>query len=216
MQENVAFVNSLGRQLVGYWEPPQNRIGPFPAVVFAHDTGSSKDDPLDASIAKALLENGIIPLRFDFTGHGSSEGSLDEATPEQRSDDLLWAIDYALRRPECTGAVGINGSGAGGLVGLMVALTDFRLSALVLRSPKANALMQYTSLISAPTLVIAGSADPEAEACRELYESLKVQKKLAVITGTDGRFENPADYEKMQNETIDWFVQHLVPVEVTV
>ena len=216
MQEKVAFINSRGQQLAGSWELPPGGAGPFPAVVFAHDADSTKDDPIDAAVATALRDGGVIALRFDFTGHGASQGLLEEATPEQQSDDLLWAIDYALLRAECNGVIGINGAGTGSLAGLMVALTDFRLSALVLRSPKADAVMQYASMISAPTLVIAGSADPRVEPCRELYDALKVQKRLAVVTGTDSRFQDPADRDKMLKETIDWFVQHLVPVEISV
>lgn len=215
-QAGIEFENSRGQKLMGYFELPPERSGPFPAVVFAHDAGSGKDDPLDALVAQALLHEGIIALRFDFTGHGSSQGKLEQSTPEQQSDDLLWAIDYALRRSECNGFIGINGAGMGGLAALMVALTDFRFSALVLRSPRADLIMNYAGMITTPALIIASAADPLLGPHKNLYESLKVQKRLAIISDASADFAAEQERHKVVHETVDWFTQHLVPVEVSV
>ncbi|HUU69126.1 MAG TPA: alpha/beta family hydrolase [Planctomycetota bacterium] len=212
----IEFENSRGQKLAGYWELPPDRPGPLPAVVFAHDAGSGKDDPLDALIAQGLVDAGIIPLRFDFTGHGSSRGKLDESTPEQQSDDLLWAIDYALRQAQCNGVIGIHGSGTGGLAALMVALTDFRFSALVLRNPKAGLVMQYAPMITTPALIIAGSDDPLLGPYKNLYGVLKVQKRLAIVSDAAADFAGEQERGKVLRETIDWFTEHLVPVEVSV
>uniref|UniRef100_A0A7V4LDV0 Alpha/beta hydrolase n=1 Tax=Desulfobacca acetoxidans TaxID=60893 RepID=A0A7V4LDV0_9BACT len=216
MRETIFFENSRGFRLSGYWEVPAGRDAIFPVVVFAHDSGSSKDDPLDARVARELLAGGIIPLRFDFTGTVSSDGSPQDASADQWSDDLLWALDYAFRRGECSGSIGIHAAGTGARAALTVALTDLRLSALALRSPRAEAIMPYATMVNIPTLIISGSADPRHEAVVALYNDLRIQKRLAVIENATERYEGANHADKVAEQTVKWFVEHLVPVEVQV
>ena len=84
----------------------------------------------------------------------------------------------------------------------MVALTDFRFSALD-RTPKAG-------------LIIAGSDDPLLGPYKDLYEALRVQKRLVIVSDAGADFAGEQERGKLLRETIDWFAEHLVPVEVSV
>ena len=216
MRETITFVNSRGARLAGYWEVPHGNNGLYPAIVFAHGMGSGKGSPRDEALARELLAGGIISLRFDFTGHGDSEGTIEQATPDQQTDDLLWAIDYAMHRPECSGSIGLNAADTGALPALKAALADLRLSALVLRSHRVDGLLQHASMINIPTLIITGTNDRNQQACKDLYDQLKVQKELAIVTGAGHLFEEPGALEKMVRQSAEWFVEHLVPIEVKV
>ena len=47
-----------------------------PMVVFCHGFGGSKDGPLFELITDSLQRHGVASIRFDFNGHGESEGKF--------------------------------------------------------------------------------------------------------------------------------------------
>lgn len=49
-------------------------------VILMHGIFSSKDYPPMPQIAKALAREGIVSIRFDFDGHGRSEGKMVDMT----------------------------------------------------------------------------------------------------------------------------------------
>ncbi|MBP5521648.1 MAG: hypothetical protein J6X82_04435 [Bacteroidales bacterium] len=54
-----------------------------PMVILMHGIFSSKDyNPMPA-IAKGLAKAGIASVRFDFDGHGKSEGRMEDMTIEK-------------------------------------------------------------------------------------------------------------------------------------
>ncbi|MBT8487180.1 MAG: hypothetical protein KJO43_16505, partial [Phycisphaerae bacterium] len=67
--------------------------GPFPTVIFAHGYESDGRNPRTVPISQRLAKRGIIGVRVNFTGHGRSEGELEEATEEQMASDLRLIVD---------------------------------------------------------------------------------------------------------------------------
>lgn len=62
-----------------------------PAVILLHGFCGYKDQPNIISLAETLAENGIAAIRFDASGFGTSEGSVED---DFRVSNYLLDIDY--------------------------------------------------------------------------------------------------------------------------
>ena len=89
-------------------------------VILMHGIFSSKDyNPMPA-IAKGLAKAGIASLRFDFNGHGTSEGRMQDMTIEKEIADALAVYDYVKTLPYVS-EIGFLGHSQGGVVASMAA-----------------------------------------------------------------------------------------------
>jgi dipeptidyl aminopeptidase/acylaminoacyl peptidase len=70
--------------------------GPHPAVLFCHGFTGTKVEPkrLFLTFARRLLRRGLAVLRFDFGGHGESEGAFHDLTLGGELTDARAAWDY--------------------------------------------------------------------------------------------------------------------------
>ena len=91
-----------------------------PMVILMHGIFSSKDyNPMPA-IAKGLAKSGIASIRFDFNGHGKSEGLMQEMTIEKEIADAMAIWRYVKSLPYVSG-IGILGHSQGGVIASMTA-----------------------------------------------------------------------------------------------
>ena len=91
--ETVSFTGSLGEELVGAIDWPDNKeVTSF--ALFAHCFTCSKDLRASSIISRALAEEGFAVLRFDFTGLGESEGDFSETGFPSNMDDLVTASEF--------------------------------------------------------------------------------------------------------------------------
>lgn len=91
-----------------------------PMVILMHGIFSSKDyNPMPA-LAKGLAQSGIASIRFDFNGHGKSEGRMQDMTVEKEIADALAVWEYAKGLPYVDG-IGFLGHSQGGVVASMTA-----------------------------------------------------------------------------------------------
>ena len=88
----VRFPGSAGRTLAGRLERPDG--APRAAALFAHCFTCSKDLVAAVRVSRALAERGIATLRFDFAGHGESDGEFAEATFATHVDDVVAAAAW--------------------------------------------------------------------------------------------------------------------------
>jgi pimeloyl-ACP methyl ester carboxylesterase len=72
------------------------------------------------AIAKSLATNGIASIRFDFDGHGKSEGRMQDMTIEREIADAMAVWKYVRSLPYVRG-VGLLGHSQGGVVASMTA-----------------------------------------------------------------------------------------------
>ena len=79
-----------------------------PLVILMHGIFSSKDFNPMPSIARKLAAEGIASIRFDFNGHGSSEGRMQDMTVEKEIADALAVWDYACSLPYAS-SIGLLG-----------------------------------------------------------------------------------------------------------
>ena len=65
-------------------------------VILRHGFLRQHERPLHDAIANNLLEKGIGVVRFDFNGHGASEGAFKEMTVPNEIEDLKKVIEWTL------------------------------------------------------------------------------------------------------------------------
>ena len=104
-----------------YLPDPIRFTPPFPGVVVCHGIGSRKEN--QASFDTYLAAHGFAVLGFDFRGHGSSQGRLDEGT----LDDVQGALDFIAAQPQVdANRLALRGSSMGGMFALRAAAIDQR------------------------------------------------------------------------------------------
>jgi uncharacterized OsmC-like protein/alpha/beta superfamily hydrolase len=103
----IEFPGSLGAQLAARLDLPA--APPRAFALFAHCFTCSKETRAPTHIGKALVEQGIALLRFDFTGLGGSEGEFENTSFSSNVDDLVAAADW-LRREHSAPSVLIGHS----------------------------------------------------------------------------------------------------------
>ncbi len=91
-----------------------------PMVILMHGIFSSKDFIPMPQLAKGLAKAGIASIRFDFDGHGKSEGRKQDMTIGKELADARAVWDYVLSLPYVKG-VGLLGHSQGGVVASMTA-----------------------------------------------------------------------------------------------
>lgn len=92
----VEFSNNANCTLAGALELP-DKGEPKAMAVFAHCFTCGKDVVAASRIARALAEQGIGVLRFDFTGLGGSDGDFASTTFSTNVADLEAAAAFLAR-----------------------------------------------------------------------------------------------------------------------
>lgn len=109
------FVNAAGRRLSGVLEK-----GPAPVrayAVFAHCFTCDKQSHAAVRVSRALAEQGIGVLRFDFTGLGESEGEFGEGLSSDVADLVAAVAAMNAAGHEVQVLVGHSFGGAAVLAG---------------------------------------------------------------------------------------------------
>jgi putative phosphoribosyl transferase len=181
-----------------------------PAVVLAHNWGSSRRSARNHALADALVVSGMAVVLFDFRGHGDSTGERAELTLDDQVDDLRGVLDWTAARSDL-GPLGIAGASSGAGVALAAAAGDARVQALVLRTPSEHVQAASAARVRAPTLVLIGSRDPLRP--RTLTSALRRELRVCSVGGAGDRFEEPSGFEIAVRETVDWFQRHLLRVQ---
>ena len=117
--------------------------GRCPMVILMHGIFSSKDyNPMPA-LAKGLAEAGIASIRFDFNGHGKSEGRMQDMTVEKEIADAMAIWTYVRSLPYVS-EIGFLGHSQGGVIASM---TAGRLAGAGSDIPKAMVLLAPGAVI---------------------------------------------------------------------
>jgi len=145
-------------------------------------------------VAKALQEQGVAALRFNFRGVGRSEGTHDHGRGEQ--DDARTALGELERRYPGVPLL-IAGFSFGAVVALRVAASEARVRAVAaLGLPIAHIDdLSFVSSIRQPRLFVQGGRDEFGgeDLIRRTVEPLPEPKSLVVVEGADHFFTNRLD-----------------------
>lgn len=140
MQTTQVYFYSDGFRLSGLWRTPDNRPGPYRAIVQGPGWLGLKDAKLYVRYHEALTERGFAVLVFDYRGFGDSEGPQDIVSPRSQLADLVNAVTYLTTRDDVVAeAIGVFGSGGtGGGNAVLLAAADPRIRAAVSQVPVAD------------------------------------------------------------------------------
>jgi len=110
----------------------------YPLVMILHGFTGNKNEPRLTAIANNLEKEGIASIRFDFNGHGDSEGDFQDMTVLNEIEDAKKVYDYVSNLPKVT-SVSIAGHSQGGVVTSMLAgeLGDKKVKSIALLAPAA-------------------------------------------------------------------------------
>ena len=111
----------------------------YPIAVLCHGFSANKCEHggMFHDFAKALARVGVASVRFDFNGHGESDGKMRDMTVPNEIEDAKRVVEWAASRPWCNGKVSILGHSQGGVVASMTAgeLGAEKISRVVLLAP---------------------------------------------------------------------------------
>ena len=94
-----------------------------PLVILMHGFGGSMgktDREILPVLNEKLLEAGFQTFRFDFDGHGSSDGAMKDMDILREILDAIAVLQYAERLPHA-GKISLMGHSQGGVVASMLA-----------------------------------------------------------------------------------------------
>ncbi len=97
--QRITFPGSRGAQLSARLSlPPDGEVRA--CALFAHCFTCSKDLKPAIDISRALTQQHIAVMRFDFTGLGESEGDFGDTTFTSNVEDLVAAAEFMERQYE--------------------------------------------------------------------------------------------------------------------
>ena len=118
--ERVSIDGDHGRLQAVIQKPALDAGQQCPMVVFCHGFGGSKEGPLFELVCDTLAAHGIASVRFDFNGHGESEGDFKDMTVPNEIEDAKRVVEY-VRDLSYVSSVAIVGHSQGGVVAAMTA-----------------------------------------------------------------------------------------------
>ena len=107
-------------KLVAYLQTPDALPKRCPVVIICHGFTSNCQTDLMRDIANGLESRGIASIRFDFNGHGESEGDFQQMTVPNEVVDARCVYD-SLKADGRFGHIGLVGHSQGGVVAAMLA-----------------------------------------------------------------------------------------------
>ena len=113
-------------------------LSKFPIVILCHGFTGTKNEFLHVELAEDLERAGIASIRFDFNGHGKSEGNFQDMTVLNEIEDARHVYEY-VRDMRGVTSVSLAGHSQGGVVASMLAgqLGAKNIKALALMAPAA-------------------------------------------------------------------------------
>jgi pimeloyl-ACP methyl ester carboxylesterase len=180
-------------------------------VVFAHGSGSSRESPRNAQVARTLEGARLATLLFDLLTPAEADdrrnvfdipllaGRLAAATSRLLADTELGPLP-----------LGYFGASTGAAAALWAAADDPRVRAVVSRGGRPDLARPRLPAVHAPTLLIVGSLDPVVlDLNEEARLFLHCESDLRLVPGATHLFAEPGALEAVAQLARDWFLGHL-------
>lgn len=138
-QEHVRVKGPMGELDALVAKPAALKAGEkCPVVILMHGFISRKENELFDEMEKQFLAKNVAVIRFDFDGHGKSEGDFSKMTIASEVEDGLAMIRYA-EGLDFTGSISLIGHSQGGVIASMAAgeAGTARIAKVVLMAPAA-------------------------------------------------------------------------------
>ncbi len=131
MESLLSFIDPSGHRVASVLTTPDRDTDKI--AVLCHGFLSGKNSSTNKTLTRLLTDRGIATFRFDFFGHGESDGPFEQITNTLAVDQAQAAIDLVRRRGYHR--IGLMGSSFGGLVATLVAAQRTDLACLALKCP---------------------------------------------------------------------------------
>ncbi|MBT4823623.1 alpha/beta fold hydrolase [Candidatus Woesearchaeota archaeon] len=144
MEEKIE-INSAGYKLNAILNIPEkaNKTEKIPLVIICHGFRAQIMRPSYVNIAAGIAEKGIASLRFDFFGHGASQGKFEDLTPEIALQNLKDVFEFLMSNDKFDfvdkSRIAVFGSSFGGMISLLFASSFYdKLKFIILKAPVSN------------------------------------------------------------------------------
>mgnify|MGYP000731207230 CR=1 FL=1 len=117
-EHKLTFQDAEGLNVVGILSNPTSSLEK-PIIILAHGFSSSKESVTFTTLQNTLNKHKISTFRFDFFGHGESDGKFADVTISKAINNLLHAITF-LKEQGYT-KIGLFGSSFGGISSIIAA-----------------------------------------------------------------------------------------------
>ena len=136
--EKVLIGGSKGKLSAIIQRPKAKPGEKYPMAILMHGFNADKNSYLIRLLADSLMNNGVASIRFDFNGHGESEGEFSEMTVPNEVEDAKFVYKYIKTLPYVSDVV-LVGHSQGGVVAGMAAgeLGTEKIKGVVLLAPAA-------------------------------------------------------------------------------
>ncbi|MCR5833382.1 MAG: alpha/beta fold hydrolase [Selenomonadaceae bacterium] len=116
-------------------QTPDDKVK-YPLVILMHGFNADKEHLLITSLADELESRGIASIRFDFNGHGKSDGTFQEMTIPNEINDARKVYKY-VRNLRSVTTISAVGHSQGGVIAGMLAgeLGANKIKRIVLMAP---------------------------------------------------------------------------------
>lgn len=134
--DTISIDGSVGKLFTIVERPATS--GKVPVVIICHGFSGNCQRPFINDLSKSIVAQGMATIRFDFNGHGHSDGEFKNMTVLNEIDDLKNVIAWAQKQP-WTKDISLVGHSQGGVVVSMVSgeLGDKTIKAEVLLAAAA-------------------------------------------------------------------------------
>lgn len=171
MEEKIYFKNDDGLRLCGILTKPDKKINK--CIILCHGmTVDKQEGGIFTELAQKLVNVGFVVFRFDFRGHGESEGNSLDITVAGEKRDLEAAYNLLIGKGYTIFGI-VAASFAGGAVSFFTPEHQNKVGALVLW----NSLINYTSFYKR-WLANGGRAKLKSQGYIVRNRNFKVGKKL--------------------------------------
>jgi putative phosphoribosyl transferase len=197
------------QHLPGDLDVPAGAMG---LVLFVHGSGSSRFSRRNRQVAATLQGHRLATLLFDLLSEAEAVERNKVFDIELLSDRVEHALDWVAARPDLAGdRVGLFGASTGAAAALVAAAArPGSVGAVVSRGGRPDLAANCMARVSAPTLLIVGSADTEVlDLNRRAMRLLTCNKRLEVVPGATHLFEEPGALGSVAELASAWFENHL-------
>lgn len=194
--EQVKIDGAVGKLAAVIHKPALQKGEKCPLVILCHGFSGNKESVLLTAIADSLQAQGVASIRFDFNGHGKSEGEFVNMTVPNEITDAECVYRYATALPYVdTAKIGMAGHSQGGVVtGMTAGRLGSRIAAVALLAPAA--VLRDDAIRGNTMGATYNPLDPPEYV--ELYKGLKLGRQYIKtafslpIYETSARFHGPA------------------------
>ena len=191
--EKIQLQGAVGKLSVLVQKPELRDGEKCPVVLLMHGFSGNKQEKrgMLKEIADKLEQNGVASIRFDFNGHGESEGLFQNMTVLNEIEDAKKVIEYAQAQ-SYTQSISVLGHSQGGVVASMVAgqLGTSVVKSAVLMAPAA--VLREDALRGSTMGKQYNPADPPEFV--ELFGSLKLGREYILTAQSLPIYETATQY----------------------